>query len=85
MYYGDGPMAIVKANVKGQIFILAQIRKKLSIGRGTRLKIYEEGNRIVVEPLQPDAVEAGRGMLKSKGRVLKLLLEDRKCQEMTTK
>ncbi|TRZ51335.1 AbrB/MazE/SpoVT family DNA-binding domain-containing protein [bacterium] len=85
MYYGDDPMAIVKANVKGQIFIPAQIRKKLSIGRGSQLKISEEGNRIVIEPLQPDAVEAGRGMLKSGGRVLKLLLEDRKYQEMTTK
>lgn len=78
-------MTIVKATVKGQILIPATIRKKLSVSRGAQLKIYEEGNRIVIEPLQPDVVEAGRGMLKSRGRVLKSLLEDRKCQGMTTK
>lgn len=85
MYYGCDPMTIVKATAKGQILIPAPIRKKLSIGRGTRLKIYEEGNRIVVEPLQPDAVEAGRGMLKSGGRVLKSLIEDRGFQGKLTK
>jgi AbrB family looped-hinge helix DNA binding protein len=85
MYYGDDPMTIIKATVKGQILIPAPIRKKLSIGRGTRIRICEDGDRIVVEPLQPDAIEAGQGMLKTGGRVLKSLVEDRKCQEMTTK
>jgi len=75
-------VTIMRATAKGQILIPATIRKKLSIGRGTRLKIYEEGNRIVIEPLQPNAVETGRGMLKSGGRVLKSLLEYRKCREM---
>lgn len=50
-------MTIVKATVKGQILIPAPIRKKLSIVRGTQLHIYEEGNRILVEPVQSDAVE----------------------------
>ena len=82
---GGDSVTILRATAKGQILIPAQIRKKLSIGEGTRLKIYEEGNRIVVEPLQPNAVETGRGMLKSGGSVLQYLLEDRKCQEMTIK
>lgn len=73
-------MMIVKATVKGQILIPAPIRKKLSIVRGTQLRIYEEGNRILVEPVQPDAVELGRGILKSGGRVLKALVEDRKAE-----
>ena len=50
-------MTIVKATVKGQILIPAPIRKKLSIVRGTQLHIYEKANRILVEPVQSDAVE----------------------------
>jgi AbrB family looped-hinge helix DNA binding protein len=73
-------MTIVKATIKGQILIPAPIRKKLSIVRGTQLRIYEEGNRILVEPVQSDAVESGRGILKSGGRVLKALVEDRKAE-----
>jgi AbrB family looped-hinge helix DNA binding protein len=73
-------MTIVKATVKGQILIPAPIRKKLSIVRGTQLRIYEDGNRILVEPVQSDAVESGRGILKSEGRVLKALVEDRKAE-----
>jgi len=46
------PMTIVKATAKGQILIPAPIRKKLSIGKGTPLRISREGNRILVEPVQ---------------------------------
>ncbi len=73
-------MTIVKATVKGQILIPAPIRKKLSIIRGTELRIYEKGNRILVEPVLSYSVDAGRGMLKSKGRVLKALIKDRKAE-----
>jgi AbrB family looped-hinge helix DNA binding protein len=73
-------MTIVKATVKGQILIPAPIRKKLCIVRGTQLRIYEEGCRILVEPVRSDAVEAGQGMLKSGGRILKALTEDRKTE-----
>jgi AbrB family looped-hinge helix DNA binding protein len=73
-------MTIVKATVKGQILIPAPIRKKLCIVRGTRLRIYEEGSRILVDPVLPDAVETGQGMLTSGGRVLKALTEDRKTE-----
>ena len=45
-------MAIVKATVKGQIVIPADIRKKFRIVRGTCLNVYEQGKKIIVEPLQ---------------------------------
>jgi AbrB family looped-hinge helix DNA binding protein len=74
------PMTIVKATAKGPILIPAPIRKKRSIGKGTILRISREGNRILVEPMQKDVVEVGRGMLKSRGCVLKALSEDRKAE-----
>lgn len=71
-------MAIVKATVKGQIVIPADIRRKYRIVKGTRLNIYEQGNKIVAEPLQDDPIQQGRGMLKTGGRILKALVADRK-------
>ena len=73
-------MTVVKATVKGQILIPAPIRKKLAIVKGTPLRIFQEGNRILVEPVQTDIVGEGRGILKSRGRVLKALVEDRKAE-----
>lgn len=70
-------MDVVKSTIKGQILIPATLRKKYHIERGTTLGIYEENNRIIVEPLRQDPVEEGRGILKTKGRVLKALLRER--------
>ncbi len=71
-------MTIVTSTVKGQILIPAELRKKFRIEKGTRLNIYEKGNRIIVEPLTTDIVKSARGILKTKGRILKNLIESRK-------
>jgi bifunctional DNA-binding transcriptional regulator/antitoxin component of YhaV-PrlF toxin-antitoxin module len=71
-------MDIVKATVKGQVLIPVSLRRKYQIGRGTPLRVYGGKNRIILEPVTRDPVEEGRGMLKTKGRVLKSLIEDRK-------
>lgn len=71
-------MNVVKATVKGQILIPASLRRKYRIERGTPLRVYEGKNRIILETMDRDPVEEGRGMLKTKGRILKALTEDRK-------
>ena len=71
-------MAVVTSTVKGQIVIPAEIRKKLNINKGTRVNVYQDGDRIVVEPLPDDPVSQGRGMLRTRGRVLKALIADRR-------
>jgi len=71
-------MPIVNTTVKGQIVIPAVLRKKFGISKGTPVNVYEHNNKIIVEPVQKDPVREGRGMLKTKGRVLKRLLADRK-------
>ena len=70
-------MPIVTSTIKGQIVIPAPIRKKFNIKRGTRVNVYEDGNRIIVEPCPEDPIEQGRGMLKTKGRILRALIADR--------
>ena len=71
-------MAIVTSTIKGQIVIPASIRKKFNIKKGSRINVYDEGNKIIVEPLPDDPIQEGRGMLKTQGRVLKGLIADRK-------
>ncbi len=71
-------MTLVKSTVKGQILIPADLRKKFGIVKGTRVNVYEKENKIIVEPVQEDIVQSGRGILKTKGRVLKGLTENRK-------
>jgi AbrB family looped-hinge helix DNA binding protein len=71
-------VAVVTSTIKGQIVIPADIRKKFKITKGSRVNVYEKGNKIIVEPLPDNPVQEGRGMLKTRGRVLKALIEDRK-------
>jgi AbrB family looped-hinge helix DNA binding protein len=71
-------MPVVTATVKGQIVIPANLRKKYGIAKGTPVNIYEQDNKIIVEPIHEDPVEGGRGLLKTKGKVLARLLADRK-------
>jgi AbrB family looped-hinge helix DNA binding protein len=68
---------IVTSTVKGQIVIPADIRGKFNIRKGTRVNVYEDGNKIIVEPLTDDPIAEGRGMLKPRGRVLRALMADR--------
>ena len=71
-------MPIVTSTIKGQIVIPAAIRARFKIKKGTRVNVYDEGNRIIVEPISNDPIGEGRGMLKTKGKILKSLKEDRK-------
>lgn len=71
-------MTTVASTVKGQIVIPSDIRRKFNIKKGTRVNVYEEGQKIIVEPLPDDPIKQGRGMLNTRGRVLKALMADRK-------
>ena len=70
-------MPIVTSTIKGQIVIPAEIRAKFKIRKGTQVNVYEDGNRIIVEPITHDPVKEGQGMLKTRGRILRALVEDR--------
>ena len=73
-------MQTTTATQKGQVLIPVALRNKLNIRKGTRLSVIEKDGKIVMEPLQDDLIKAGRGMLKSKGKVLNTLLVDRRYE-----
>jgi len=66
-----------RVTVKGQVVIPAALRRKLRIEPGTRLLVSEEEGKIILEPLFDDPIREGRGMLPTRGKVLKRLLDDR--------
>jgi len=71
-------MTVVTPTIKGQIVIPAVLRKKFGIVKGTPINIYDQDNKIILEPIHEDPIQQGRGILKTKGRVLKRLIADRK-------
>ncbi len=71
-------MTIVTSTIKGQIVITADIRARFEIKKGTRVNVYDDGDRIIVEPIADDPIKNGRGMLKTKGKILRALAADRK-------
>jgi hypothetical protein len=64
-------MNTVRTTIKG---------KKFKISKGSVLNIYEDGKRILIEPIHQDIVREGKGILKTKGRVLKTLIAERKAE-----
>ena len=70
-------IVVVTSTVKGQTVIPAPLRKKFKIEKGTRIAIYDDDKRIIVERSHADPVAAGKGMLKTHGKVLKALIADR--------
>jgi len=62
---------------KGQIVIPSKIRRRLNIKRGTKLCIVEKGEQIVLQPLTGDYFEKMAGVLNTKGKLTKALLEER--------
>jgi AbrB family looped-hinge helix DNA binding protein len=70
------------APAKGQIVIPSSIRRRLGIKEGTRIKIEEKGNEIILKPITREYVHSLRGKLRGKGLMKALLAEkqrERNC------
>lgn len=63
---------------KGQIVIPSKIRKHFRIKKGTRICFVEQGENIILKPITDEYVDRLKGTLKTNGKALKALLEDKK-------
>lgn len=63
---------------KGQIVIPSKIRRRLNIKRGTRLYIEEKGGELIIKAVTPDYFERIAGVLPTKGKLSKSLIEERR-------
>lgn len=64
--------------VKGQMVVPARIRRKLKIKKGTRVAIIEQEDGFLVKPLDRKYFEHFAGILPSKGKATRALLEERR-------
>ena len=70
-------MTTTVVTTKGQIVIPSVIRKHMKLRKGTRLRVLEERNRIILHPLTKDYFSELAGILKTKGKLTKRLLNER--------
>ncbi len=70
-------MLTASVTSKGQLVIPAELRRRHSIGRGTRLVLEERGDEIVMRPLTPDYFSQFAGIFKGKGSQAQELLAER--------
>jgi len=54
---------VVRVGRKGRIVIPREVREALNVREGSLLKVYVEGNKVVIEPVE-DVVEKFKGSVK---------------------
>jgi AbrB family looped-hinge helix DNA binding protein len=74
-------MATTVVTTKGQVVIPSKIRRKYNIKRGTKLYIEERGEEIVLKPVTPEYFEKLAGILPTKGKLSKALLQERSADK----
>ena len=64
--------------LKGQVVIPVQLRRKLGIKKGTRVRFFEENGELRLVPLTEAFIDAHIGILKGKRSLLRALAEEKK-------
>jgi len=70
-------MGTTVVTTKGQVVIPSKIRRKYNIKKGTRLYVEESGDEIILKPVTPAYFEKLAGILQTKGKLSKTLLNKR--------
>ena len=71
-------MEVTVVTVKGQIVIPAKIRRKFGIKKGTKVAFVEQKGKLILQPLDKDYFANLAGVLGTKGKLLRSLMESKK-------
>ena len=63
---------------KGQVVIPSKLRRKYGIKNGTRIHFYEVNGEMRIVPVTPELIDKNIGLLGTKGKLMRALLEDKK-------
>ena len=63
---------------KGQIVIPLKLRRKHGIKKGTPVAFFERNSEIVLQPITDEYIRSLVGILGTKGKVLRTLMEEKK-------
>ena len=75
-------MRTVKATTKGRITIPAELRKKFGIKPGIKIDFIDEGDGIRLQPINEDYIRSQVGFMKTKGKLLKELMREKKREKV---
>jgi len=70
-------MMTTVVTTKGQVVIPSRIRRHLNIKSGTKVYIEEDGQKIIIKPLNAEYFNQIAGILGTKGKLSNQLLEER--------
>lgn len=70
-------MVTTVVTTKGQIVIPSKIRRKYNIKKGTKLYIEERGDELVLKAVTQEYFEKIAGVLQTRGKLSRALLEER--------
>jgi AbrB family looped-hinge helix DNA binding protein len=71
-------MDVGYVTTKGQLVIPSKLRKRFGIQPGTRVNFFEEEDGIKIIPITVDTIEMNIGFMKTDGKLLKALMEEKK-------
>ena len=63
---------------KGQVVIPSKLRRKYGIKNRTRVHFYEDNGEIRLVPVTPELIDKNIGLLGTKGKLMRALLEEKK-------
>ena len=63
--------------VKGQVVIPSKLRRRFGIKKGTQVYLYERDGEIVIRPVTDDYIRSLAGVIGTKGKLLKSLMEEK--------
>lgn len=78
-------MSTTTVTTKGQIVIPSKMRNHLNIKAGTRIHIEEDGQKIIIRPMNIEYFNKIAGVLDTKGKLTKALLEERSLEKVKEK
>ena len=70
-------MTTTTVTTKGQVVIPSEVRKKMNIKKGTKLLVIEREQEIILRPVTPDTFARMAGVLRTKGKLTRALLDQR--------
>ncbi len=70
-------MTTAIVTTKGQIVIPSGIRRRFNIKRGTKICIEEKRDELVLKAVTPEYFEKIAGVLQTRGKLSKTILEER--------
>jgi AbrB family looped-hinge helix DNA binding protein len=71
-------MRTAKVTSKGRVTIPAELRIKFGIKQGIKINFVDEGDKIRLQPINKDYIRSQIGFMKTKGKLLKELMREKK-------